>query len=79
MCDTHDRSFSSHLAVKDGRDFETRHPFPQRTSLEGLESELFQLVSSNATPEQWAKWLWTSPLEHAAARGNLKPVDNLLL
>lgn len=33
------------------------HPYPQRMHLEGLEVELFKLVSTAATPEQWAEWL----------------------
>lgn len=53
------------------------HVYPRRGSLQGLEAELFRLVSYSATPEQWAEWLRV-PLEHAAARGNLGLVDSLL-
>ncbi|CAN0135268.1 unnamed protein product [Ectocarpus sp. 4 AP-2014] len=51
--------------------------FPERASLEGLEIEIFKLVSKGATPEQWAEWLRV-PLEHAAAQGSLVLVDKLL-
>ncbi|CAM9409564.1 unnamed protein product [Ectocarpus sp. 12 AP-2014] len=51
--------------------------FPERASLEGLEIEIFRLVSKGATPEQWAEWLRV-PLEHAAAQGSLALVDKLL-
>ena len=53
------------------------HLFPHRASLQGLEVELFKLVSFGATPEQWAEWL-RAPLEHAAVRGNLDLVNRLL-
>lgn len=53
------------------------HIYPQRTSLQGLEVELFKLVSYGATPEQWGEWL-RAPLEHAVARGNLGLVNRLL-
>lgn len=53
------------------------HVYPQRASLQGFESEIFKIVACGATPEQWAEWLRT-PLEHAAARGNLDLVDMLL-
>ena len=53
------------------------HPYPKRASLEGLETEIFKLVSSSATPEQWKEWLRV-PLEHAAARGNLELFNKLL-
>ena len=53
------------------------HPYPKRVSLEGLETEIFKLVSSSATPEQWKEWLRV-PLEHAAARGNLGLFNKLL-
>eukprot|EP00903_Cladosiphon_okamuranus_P018105 g16662.t1 len=33
------------------------HPYPLRTCLQGLEVELFELVSTSATPEQWEEWL----------------------
>ena len=42
---------------------------PERVSLEGLEIEIFRLVSKDAVAEQWAEWLRV-PLEHAAAQGN---------
>ncbi len=51
--------------------------FPERASLEGLEIEIFKLVSKDATPEQWAEWLRV-PLEHAAAKGSHVLVDKLL-
>lgn len=53
------------------------HVYPQRASLEGLESEIFKMTSYGADPRQWAEWL-RIPLEHAAARGNLSLVDKLL-
>ncbi|CAM9459932.1 unnamed protein product [Ectocarpus sp. 12 AP-2014] len=53
------------------------HIFPERTSLDGLGSELFKLVSYGASREQWAEWLRV-PLEHAASRGNLSLVERLL-
>lgn len=51
--------------------------FPERTSLEGMEIEIFKLVSSGATGKQWKEWLRV-PLEHAAARGNLELFNKLL-
>ncbi|CAN0169566.1 unnamed protein product [Pylaiella littoralis] len=51
--------------------------YPKRVSLEGLESEIFKLVSLNATPEQWAEWLRV-PLDHAAAGGNSDLLNVLL-
>eukprot|EP00903_Cladosiphon_okamuranus_P008544 g8203.t1 len=51
--------------------------YPRRASLEGWEVEMFKLVSSGATPEQWKEWLRV-PLEHAAARGNLDLFNKLL-
>ncbi|CAM9770409.1 unnamed protein product [Scytosiphon promiscuus] len=51
--------------------------FPERTSLDGVETEIFKLVSHGATQEQWAEWL-RAPLEHAAAQGNLDLVDKLI-
>ncbi len=51
--------------------------YQERASLDGLEREIFQLVSKMATPEQWADWL-RAPLEHAAAQGNLGLVDKLI-
>ncbi|CAM9972558.1 unnamed protein product [Scytosiphon promiscuus] len=51
--------------------------YPKRASLQGLELDIFKLVSYSATPEQWADWLRV-PLEHAAARGNVTLVDTLL-
>ena len=53
------------------------HVYPQRSSLQGLEVELFKLISYGATPEQWGEWLRV-PLEHAVARGNLDLVNRLL-
>lgn len=57
--------------------FVRMHIFPERTSLDGLGSELFKLVSYGASREQWAEWLRV-PLEHAASRGNLSLVERLL-
>ncbi len=51
--------------------------YPERVSLEGLEMEIFKLVSKMASPEEWAEWLG-APLEHAAAQGNLGLVDKLI-
>ena len=51
--------------------------YPERASLDGLEIEIFKLVSEGATPEQWAEWLRV-PLEHAAVHGNHGLVDKLL-
>lgn len=51
--------------------------YPQRSLVEGIEAEIFKLLSYGATPEQWAEWL-RAPLEHAAARGNFDLVDRLL-
>ena len=53
------------------------HMYPKRSSLKGLEIEIFKLVSYSSTPEQWKEWLRV-PLEHAAARGNLDIFDKLL-
>ena len=53
------------------------HIYHKRASLEGLEREIFKLVSYSATPEQWKEWLRV-PLEHAAARGNLDLFNKLL-
>ena len=53
------------------------HVYSRRVFLQGLEIELFKLVSYSATPEQWAEWLRV-PLEHAVARGNLGLVNRLL-
>ena len=53
------------------------HPYPRRTCLQGLEVELFELLSFGATPEHRAEWL-RAPLEHTAARGNHDLVDRLL-
>ena len=53
------------------------HPYSERASLEGLGIEIFKLVSSSVTPEQWTEWLRV-PLEHAAARGNLDLFNKLL-
>ncbi|CAM9788969.1 unnamed protein product, partial [Ectocarpus sp. 4 AP-2014] len=53
------------------------HIYPKRVLLEGLEIEIFKLVSYSATPEQWKEWLRV-PLEHAAARGNRDLVYKLL-
>ena len=51
--------------------------YPAEASLQGLETEIFKMVSSSASPEQWKEWLRV-PLEHAAARGNLDLFDKLL-
>ena len=53
------------------------HIYPKRVCLEGLEIEIFKLVSYGATHEQWKEWLRV-PLEHAAARGNLDLFNKLL-
>lgn len=53
------------------------HVYPDRESLQGLEMEIFKLVSFSATPQQWKEWLRV-PLEHAAARGNLDLFNSLL-
>ena len=53
------------------------HPYPTRASLEGFETEMFALVASSATPEQWKEWLRV-PLEHAAAEGNLSLFHKLI-
>ena len=53
------------------------HPSAKRTSLEGLEIEVFYLDSSRATPAQWKKWLEV-PLECSAAQSNLKLFNKLL-
>eukprot|EP00752_Nemacystus_decipiens_P008060 g7204.t1 len=53
------------------------HIYPKRASLDGLEIEIFKLVSYSATPKQWKEWLRV-PLEHAAARGNLDLFNKLL-
>lgn len=53
------------------------HAYPARASLQGLETEIFKLVSYSATPEQWREWLRV-PLEHAAARGDLNLFNELL-
>ncbi|CBN73837.1 ankyrin repeat protein [Ectocarpus siliculosus] len=51
--------------------------YPKRRLLQGMESEIWKLVSYGATPQQWKEWLRV-PLEHAAARGNLNLVNSLL-
>ncbi|CAB1119849.1 unnamed protein product [Ectocarpus sp. CCAP 1310/34] len=53
------------------------HVYPQRLVLQGVQSELFNLVSNNSTPCRWRQWLRV-PLEHAAARGNIDLVSRLL-
>ncbi|CAN0415891.1 unnamed protein product, partial [Ectocarpus sp. 12 AP-2014] len=53
------------------------HVYPERVLLQGMESEIWKLVSYSATPQQWKEWLRV-PLEHAAARGNLNLVTSLL-
>ncbi|CAN0199235.1 unnamed protein product [Scytosiphon promiscuus] len=50
---------------------------PKRALLEGIEAEVFKLVSHGASQEQWAEWL-RAPLEHAAAQGNLDLVSKLV-
>ena len=42
---------------------------PNHACLEGLESEIFKLVSATSTPADWMEWLHV-PLRQAAARGN---------
>lgn len=56
-----------------------RHPYPRRAArqLQWLETEIFRVVSSGGTPDEWADWLRV-PLEHAAARGDPGLVDALL-
>ncbi|CAB1103640.1 unnamed protein product [Ectocarpus sp. CCAP 1310/34] len=51
--------------------------YPERVLLQGMESEIWKLVSYSATPQQWKEWLRV-PLKHAAARGNLNLVNSLL-
>ncbi|CAB1103642.1 unnamed protein product [Ectocarpus sp. CCAP 1310/34] len=51
--------------------------YPERGLLQGMESEIWKLVSYSATPQQWKEWLRV-PLKHAAARGNLNRVNSLL-
>lgn len=41
----------------------------RRTKLNGMEENLFKLVSRKATTRQWKEWLRT-PLEHALAEGD---------
>ncbi|CAM9848932.1 unnamed protein product, partial [Ectocarpus sp. 13 AM-2016] len=53
------------------------HVYPERGLLQGMESEIWKLVSYSATPQQWKEWLRV-PLEHAAVRGNLNLVNSLL-
>ncbi|CAN0492137.1 unnamed protein product [Ectocarpus sp. 12 AP-2014] len=53
------------------------HVYPERRLLQGMESEIWKLVSYSATPQQWKEWLLV-PLEHAATRGNLNLVNSLL-
>ncbi|CAM9835991.1 unnamed protein product, partial [Ectocarpus sp. 13 AM-2016] len=53
------------------------HAYPERRLLQGMESEIWKLVSYSATPQQWKEWLRV-PLEHAATRGNLNLVNSLL-
>ncbi len=53
------------------------HLYSKRAVLEGLEVEIFNLVASSATPEQWKEWL-RMPLERAAARGNIDLFNKLL-
>ncbi len=43
---------------------------PKHVSLDGLESEIFKLVSATVAPAEWIAWLHV-PLKQAAARGNL--------
>ncbi|CAM9310581.1 unnamed protein product [Ectocarpus sp. 12 AP-2014] len=53
------------------------HVYPERRLLQGIESEIWKLVSYSATPQQWKEWLRV-PLEHAATRGKLNLVNSLL-
>ncbi|CAN0422538.1 unnamed protein product [Ectocarpus fasciculatus] len=53
------------------------HVYPERRLLQGMESEIWKMVSYSATPQQWKEWLRV-PLEHAASRGNLNLVNSLL-
>ncbi|CAM9760384.1 unnamed protein product [Ectocarpus sp. 12 AP-2014] len=48
-----------------------------RSCVDGFEIEIFKLVKEGATPEQWKEWLRT-PLEHAAASGNLDLFTRLM-
>lgn len=70
-------SSSSAPSVRPDNSSVGMHLYPKRAPLNGLELEIFTLVSYSATPEQWAEWL-RAPLEHAAARGNVDLVDALL-
>ncbi|CAM9865895.1 unnamed protein product [Ectocarpus sp. 4 AP-2014] len=53
------------------------HVYPERRLLQGMEREIWKLVSYSATPQQWKEWLRV-PLEYAAIRGNLNLVNSLL-
>ncbi|CAM9698275.1 unnamed protein product [Ectocarpus sp. 13 AM-2016] len=48
-----------------------------RSRLDGFEIEIFKLVQTEATSEQWKEWL-RAPLEHAAAEGNLDLFTRLM-
>ncbi|CAN0509742.1 unnamed protein product, partial [Ectocarpus sp. 12 AP-2014] len=48
-----------------------------RSRVDGFEIEIFKLVQREATSEQWKEWLRT-PLEHAAAEGNLDLFTRLM-
>ncbi|CAB1105080.1 unnamed protein product [Ectocarpus sp. CCAP 1310/34] len=61
-------SLNQSRCTSDHTDTKT-HIYPKRVLLEGLEIEIFKLVSYSATPEQWKEWLQV-PLERAAALGN---------
>ncbi|CAM9935787.1 unnamed protein product, partial [Pylaiella littoralis] len=48
-----------------------------RTSLDGFEMEIFNLVRKEATSEQWKEWL-RAPLEHAMAKGDINLFTRLM-
>ncbi|CAM9564679.1 unnamed protein product, partial [Sphacelaria rigidula] len=51
--------------------------YEERAVLEKSHARLFDLVRKEATAQQWARWLRV-PLEHAAAAGDAKLVNDLL-
>ncbi|CAM9227916.1 unnamed protein product, partial [Ectocarpus sp. 13 AM-2016] len=48
-----------------------------RSRVDGFEMEIFKLVRDEGTSKQWKQWLRT-PLEHAAAKGNLDLFTRLI-
>ncbi|CAM9089849.1 unnamed protein product [Ectocarpus sp. 12 AP-2014] len=48
-----------------------------RSRVDGFEMEIYKLVKDEATSKQWKQWLRT-PLEHAAAKGNLDLFTRLI-